>query len=87
MTSLPAPWRKEIKPDAIKAIKRAPASLRARLVAAIEALPDGEVKKLQGGEEYRARVGDWRIRFAVDRGQRVITVLAVTPRGSAYKRR
>jgi mRNA interferase RelE/StbE len=86
MTSRPSVWRKDIKPEATKAIRRVPADLRDRLVAAIEALPDGEVKKLQGSDEYRARVGEWRIRFAVDRGQRVITILAVTPRGQAYKR-
>ena len=80
-------WRTDIKPQATKAIKRLPADLRARLRTAIDALPDGDVRKLHASEEFRARVGDWRIRFAVDRGERVITILAVTPRGQAYKRR
>ena len=78
-------WRTEIKPEAAKAIKRLPADLRSRLAAAIDALPDGDVKKLHGVAEFRLRVGDWRIRFALDHAQRVITVLTVTPRGQAYK--
>lgn len=87
MTSLPPPWRTEIKADAIKALKRVPGDLRSRLIAAIDALPDGDIKRLQGSDEFRARMGDWRIRFSIDRSQRVITVLAVTPRGQAYKKR
>jgi len=50
-------------------------------------LPAGNVKRLQGSDEFRCRVGDWRIRFSKDAASRVITVLAVTSRGDAYKKR
>jgi mRNA-degrading endonuclease RelE of RelBE toxin-antitoxin system len=31
------------------------------------------------------RVGDWRVIFLLDPSQRTVYVLAVRPRGSAYK--
>ena len=50
-------------------------------------LPDGDVVRLQASSEFRLRVGGWRVRFEVDRSARLITVLAVRPRGDAYKKR
>ena len=42
------------------------------------------VKKLQGrGDEYRLRVGDWRVIFTQDGV--ILDVLKVGPRGSAYE--
>jgi mRNA interferase RelE/StbE len=50
-------------------------------------LPDGDVKRLRGrGDEWRLRVGDWRVRFRVDWERHIIVVIAVLPRGSAYAR-
>jgi mRNA-degrading endonuclease RelE of RelBE toxin-antitoxin system len=36
-------------------------------------------------DQYRARVGNWRVRFIVNRQQRILTVLTIKPRGDAYK--
>jgi mRNA interferase RelE/StbE len=38
-----------------------------------------------GLEEWRLRVGDWRVRFDRDDEARVIVVLRVLPRGRAYR--
>jgi mRNA interferase RelE/StbE len=47
---------------------------------------NGDVRRLHGsGELWRLRVGDWRVRFHRDDSDRVISVLAVRPRGSAYQ--
>lgn len=47
----------------------------------------GHVKKLKGVEgEYRLRVGDWRVRFAVDASRGEVVVFRVLPRGDVYKR-
>ncbi len=44
------------------------------------------MRKLQGlRDERRLRVGDWRIRFKIDREQRLLTIFAIKPRGDAYK--
>jgi len=44
------------------------------------------VRKLTGLEEWRLRVGDWRVRFIRDDAARVIYVTRVLPRGRAYDR-
>ncbi len=46
----------------------------------------GDVVKLAGSDdEWRLRVGDWRVRFTRDRSLKVIQVLRVLPRGRAYR--
>jgi mRNA interferase RelE/StbE len=50
-------------------------------------LPDGDVKRLRGRERlWRLRVGEWRVIFDRRSDERVIDVLAVRPRGRAYRR-
>jgi mRNA interferase RelE/StbE len=41
------------------------------------------VKKLQGRDGYRLRVGDWRVIF--DRDGVVLAILEIGPRGSIYE--
>lgn len=58
-----------------------------RIKAGIEKLqfvpPRGDVVKLKGREEqYRLRVGDWRVIF---RRTNDIEIIAILPRGQAYK--
>jgi mRNA-degrading endonuclease RelE of RelBE toxin-antitoxin system len=64
--------------------------VRARVVAALERLaandPTIEARKLTGSNEWRIRVGDWRVRFIRDTDARVIFVNYVLPRGRAYDR-
>lgn len=61
-----------------------------RVVAALERYAEtgrGNVVHLTGVEprQYRLRVGDWRVRFTVDRPAQVLYVLGVRPRGRAYR--
>lgn len=44
-----------------------------------------EVRPLRGREEWRLRVGGWRVLFAVDRVRETLHVKAVLPRGRAYR--
>ena len=67
-----------------------PVDMRHRILAALDRLAAdptaGDVRKLQGvAEEWRLRVGDWRIRFQYDRGEKAIIVTRVLPRGRAYR--
>jgi mRNA interferase RelE/StbE len=61
-----------------------------RVVLAIERLAKedrrSDVRKMSGGDEYRLRVGDWRVRFRRDNVKREIVVLRALPRGRAYER-
>lgn len=57
--------------------------VRLRLETAIERLPLGDVKKLQGQPYYRLRVGSFRVLF--DRDGSVILVVKIDDRGQVYK--
>ena len=58
-----------------------------RLYAAIEQLPLGDVKRLQGSKNpvlYRLRVGSYRVIYSTDVD--TITVLRIDTRGDVYKK-
>jgi mRNA interferase RelE/StbE len=63
--------------------------VRRRVYDALERLvgdqPTGDVIRLKGSDEWRLRVGDWRVLFRRDPAARVILVLRVLPRGRAYR--
>ncbi|MCD8053495.1 MAG: type II toxin-antitoxin system RelE/ParE family toxin [Lachnospiraceae bacterium] len=55
-----------------------------RIVEAISKLPlEGDIKKLQGTDGYRLRVGDYRILFDVN--GLVIDIINIGNRGQIYK--
>lgn len=65
--------------------------VRRRVLDAINRLvgdpPAGDTIKLQGREdEWRLRVGDWRMLMYLDSERRTVVVLRVLPRGRAYDR-
>ncbi|MDE7435692.1 MAG: type II toxin-antitoxin system RelE/ParE family toxin [Lachnospiraceae bacterium] len=68
--------------QAIKFLKKQDKSTQRRIVTAIQALPAGDVKKLQGMSGYRLRVGDYRVRF--DREGNVVSILKIDNRGQVY---
>ncbi len=43
------------------------------------------VARLRGRNGYRVRIGDWRALYEVDDDTKVIRVVNVSPRGSAYR--
>jgi mRNA interferase RelE/StbE len=61
---------------------------RSRITAAIDKLklepPEGNIKKLQGRDGYRAIVGDYRILFDIENDR--IDVFKIAPRGQAYRK-
>lgn len=74
----------EYSRQAAKAISRINNPLKQRIRIAIENLPSGDVKKLQGyTNAYRLRVGDYRILFDMTDKIEVTNIL---PRGEAYKK-
>ena len=82
-------WTVVVPPRVEKALRAVvPARDQRRLLEAIDELRggiSGDVKKLQGARStYRRRVGDWRIVFEVDFSARMIHLLRVAQRGSAY---
>ena len=60
--------------------------LKARLLRVIHALgdnprPPGCLKLVAEEDEWRVRVGDWRVVYKVDDGVLVVLVVTVAPRG------
>lgn len=71
--------------EAAKHISRMDRPSKVRIKQAIDKLPAGDVKKLQGFvNDYRLRVGDLRVLFSVE-GDTII-IKDVLPRGQAYKK-
>lgn len=82
-------WQLDWAGEAQRDLKRCDRQTRERLVEAIEAFARdgtgaGSVKKLQGSNEFRLRVGKWRIRFELEKERRVLRVLHVLKRDEAY---
>jgi mRNA interferase RelE/StbE len=71
-----------------KGLRKLPATDRARISAAVEALsgnprPYGVDKVVVTGE-YRIRVGDYRVRYSIDDGAKTVTVSWAGQRKDAY---
>lgn len=69
--------------QAIKFLCKQDKATRIRIVNAINTMPSGDVKKLQGVPGYRLRFGDYRIIF--DRKGDIIMIEKIDNRGQAYK--
>jgi mRNA interferase RelE/StbE len=70
-----------------KSLQRLSRPDRERIVRAIDALPAGDVRPMVGiPDEWRLRVGDWRVRYRRDDVVHLLTILVVAPRGDVYKR-
>ncbi len=83
-----AKWHLSISPKALKRLKRISDPDKRRIATAIYELrngPHGDIKPLVGREEYRLRVGGWRVLFLLDMEKMSIIVTSVESRGAAYK--
>ena len=70
--------------QAIKFLSKQDKLTKIRIVTAINNLPSGDVKKLQGEEGYRLRVGNFRIIFDYDGN--VLRIEKIDNRGQVYKK-
>jgi len=70
---------------AIKTIDSMDKPTKDRIRTAIENLPDGDTKQIQGGgvSTHRLRVGGWRVLYSID-GDNIL-IEKIAPRGQAYK--
>lgn len=82
--SLTVTWAR----SSVKDLRRLDTGTRQRVRAAVRRYAEsghGDVKRLQDMvEEYRLRVGDWRVRFTLDWASRTMTVQRVVHRSEAY---
>ena len=80
----------EFKPSAWKELQRLPATLIERIIPKIESLgseprPSG-CKKLKGGQqEWRVRIGDYRVVYTIDDATMRVSVTRVRHRSEVYE--
>lgn len=79
-----------LHPEAARAYRRLQNPLRARITAAIDGLareprPVGIVQ-LAGRDDYRLRVGDYRIVYVVDDSEYIVIVARIAHRREVYRR-
>lgn len=82
-------WRVTLKRAAQKELEALPDSIMQKIYDQIKSLADDpwprQSKKLQAGQGYRLRVGDYRVLYEVARPTQTVTVYAVRHRREAYR--
>lgn len=84
-------WTIEFSREARKRLMMLPKNERERILRSIDKLSYSpyqsglDVKKLKGNEEWRLRVGRWRVIFDIYDEIVTINVVTIDTRGDAYK--
>jgi len=83
------PYRVFIKRSAEKELDGLPSNIRPRIISRVVSLEDNPrpigVKKLQGEEAYRLRIGDFRVLYTIDDGEKLVTIYAIGHRREVYR--
>ena len=78
-----------IKRPAEKKLDALSANVRARILGHLLALEDNPrpagIKKLQGEDSFRLRVGDYRVLYTIDDRMKQVTIFAVGHRREVYR--
>lgn len=70
-----------------KFLKKQSTNVQTALLTAIIKLPDGtDIKRLQGYNLYRMRVGNVRIIYSIDNEVKIVNIENIDNRGDVYKR-
>jgi mRNA interferase RelE/StbE len=82
-------WTVVLTASAQRDLRQLDRPVATRILDALARLADtgeGDITRLQGiPDEWRLRVGDWRVRFRYDHPARTLEVLRILPRGQAYR--
>ena len=79
-------YKIKIRPKALKFIEKQDRFQRIRIYKAIYNLPHGDVKKMAGCKnEYRLRVGNYRIIYEQNQNEFIILITKAENRGQIYK--
>ena len=80
----------EVKPSARKELEALPDNVLSRVVRKLEVLADtprsAGCKKLKGHkDQWRVRVGDWRVVYIIDDTAKVVSVTRIAHRREVYE--
>ena len=79
-------YKIKIRPKALKFIEKQTKTQRLRIYKAIYNLPNGDVKKMVGCKnEFRLRVGSYRIIYEINDNELLILITKADNRGQIYK--
>jgi len=81
-------WRRRALADLADIVRRDVRTARRVRDAVTQYAEDdlGDVRKLMGsGDEYRLRIGDWRVIFTLEDGDRNMVIVRVVNRRDAYR--
>ena len=85
-----APWAISFESRAEKDLGRLDPPIARRIIAALDRLVTQDasldLRRLQGSDEWRLRIGDWRVRLRLEFDTHTIIVVRILPRGRAYDR-
>jgi mRNA interferase RelE/StbE len=84
------PYRVELKPRAAEQLRKLPRDIQQRISKKLNQLRDNPrpsgVQKLRGADNlYRVRLGDYRIVYAIDDANELITVADMGDRKDIYR--
>lgn len=80
----------EVKPAARKELEALPNPILARVVRKLESLADvprpAGCKKLKGyKDQWRIRIGDWRVVYLIDETVRLVSIVRIAHRREVYE--
>lgn len=83
-------WRVEFRPSARIELLKLDRPVQARVLRSLHRLAAdpraaSNVKALTGGDEYRLRVGDWRVVYTLHDDVLTVLVVRVAHRGDVYR--
>jgi mRNA interferase RelE/StbE len=86
-----ADYTVQVKPSARKELEALPDGVLARVLQKIEALGDAPrptgCKKLKGlKDQWRARVGAWRVIYIIDDTAKLVSITRIAHRREVYQR-
>ncbi len=76
--------------EAVRALRKMPRNVSKLIMSKIDQLASNpysaqQVKKLQGINGFRLRVGDWRVIYTVNDQEMEVIVIRVASRGEVYQ--
>ena len=79
----------EVKPSARKELEALPDNVLARVVRRLETLTEAPrpagCKKLKGyKDQWRVRIGDWRVVYIIDDAAKIVSVTRIAHRREVY---